>query len=159
MPMLFSHLKLRVIKLEQSLATYEVLTSASEVTSKYIRLAKEHGLTPVELALGFTRDRSFVTSSIIGATSVDQRKSDNMTDKWHVYMTNDGRISLAGLSLAKCEYLANAIIDSFHNARTRSASTVKAIVDEKTGNGEVSNKQGDFLQILLYANNCLTMKN
>ncbi|CAA7398024.1 unnamed protein product [Spirodela intermedia] len=42
-------------------------------------------------------------------------QSDNMTDKWHVYMTKDGRISLAGLSLAKCEYLADAIIDSFHN--------------------------------------------
>lgn len=42
-------------------------------------------------------------------------QSDNMTDKWHVYMTKDGRISLAGLSSAKCEYLADAIIDSFHN--------------------------------------------
>ena len=38
-----------------------------------------------------------------------------MTNKWHVYMTKDGRISLAGLSSAKCEYLADAIIDSFHN--------------------------------------------
>ncbi|KAL9266841.1 Aspartate aminotransferase, chloroplastic-like protein [Drosera capensis] len=43
------------------------------------------------------------------------KKSDNMTDKWHVYMTKDGRISLAGLSAAKCEYLADAIIDSFYN--------------------------------------------
>lgn len=42
-------------------------------------------------------------------------QSDNMTNKWHVYMTKDGRISLAGLSAAKCEYLADAIIDSFHN--------------------------------------------
>ena len=42
-------------------------------------------------------------------------QSDNMTDKWHVYMTKDGRISLAGLSMAKCEYLADAIIDSHHN--------------------------------------------
>jgi len=42
-------------------------------------------------------------------------QSDNMTNKWHVYMTKDGRISLAGLSLAKCEYLADAIIDSYHN--------------------------------------------
>ncbi|KAK9137935.1 hypothetical protein Sjap_008529 [Stephania japonica] len=49
---------------------------AKEVTSKYIQLGEEHGLTPVELALGFTRDRSFVTSSIIGATSVDQLKED-----------------------------------------------------------------------------------
>ncbi|KAK9114752.1 hypothetical protein Syun_021549 [Stephania yunnanensis] len=34
----------------------------------------------------------------------------------------------------------------------RIASTVKAIVDERIGNGEVSNKQGDFLQILISAN-------
>ncbi|XP_039116747.1 LOW QUALITY PROTEIN: protein tas-like [Dioscorea cayenensis subsp. rotundata] len=49
---------------------------AKEVTKLYIELAKKHGLTPVQLALGFTRDRSFVTSSIIGATSVDQLKED-----------------------------------------------------------------------------------
>ncbi|KAK9087285.1 hypothetical protein Syun_029679 [Stephania yunnanensis] len=35
---------------------------------------------------------------------------------------------------------------------TKIASIVKAIVDEKIGNDEVSNKQGDFLQILLFAN-------
>ncbi|XXG78647.1 hypothetical protein AAC387_Pa08g2550 [Persea americana] len=50
--------------------------------------------------------RSFVSRGL---------ESDNMTNKWHVYMTKDGRISLAGLSLAKCEYLVDAIIDSYHN--------------------------------------------
>ncbi|KAJ0966492.1 hypothetical protein J5N97_023409 [Dioscorea zingiberensis] len=49
---------------------------AKEATQLYIELAKKHGLTPVQLALGFTRDRSFVTSSIIGATSMDQLKED-----------------------------------------------------------------------------------
>ncbi|KAH7669821.1 Aldo-keto reductase protein [Dioscorea alata] len=49
---------------------------AKEVTKLYIELAKKHGLTPVQLALGFTRDRSFVTSSIIGATSMEQLKED-----------------------------------------------------------------------------------
>ena len=39
-------------------------------------MAKKHGLTLVELALGFARDRPFMTSSIIGATSVDQLKED-----------------------------------------------------------------------------------
>jgi aryl-alcohol dehydrogenase-like predicted oxidoreductase len=39
-------------------------------------LAKKHGLTPVQLALGFARDRPFMTSSIIGATSVEQLKED-----------------------------------------------------------------------------------
>jgi aspartate/tyrosine/aromatic aminotransferase len=45
------------------------------------------------------------------------KQSDNMTDKWHVYMTKDGRISLAGLNLAKCAFLADAIIDSFYNVQ------------------------------------------
>lgn len=47
-----------------------------EVTIKYLEIAKKHGLTPVQLALGFTRDRPFMTSSIIGATSVEQLKED-----------------------------------------------------------------------------------
>jgi aryl-alcohol dehydrogenase-like predicted oxidoreductase len=47
-----------------------------EATIKYLELAKKHGLTPVQLALGFVRDRPFMASSIIGATSVDQLKED-----------------------------------------------------------------------------------
>ncbi len=39
-------------------------------------MAKKHGLSPVELALGFCRDRFFVTSSIIGATSLEQLKEN-----------------------------------------------------------------------------------
>ena len=38
---------------------------------------------------------------------------ENMTSKWHVYMTRDGRISMAGLNSAKVDYLAEAMIDSF----------------------------------------------
>ena len=47
-----------------------------EATIKYIEVAHKHGLTPVQLALGFARDRPFMTSSIIGATSVEQLKED-----------------------------------------------------------------------------------
>ncbi|KAG1361538.1 protein tas [Cocos nucifera] len=47
-----------------------------EATELYIQLGEKHGLTPVQLALGFVRDRPFTTSSIIGATSVDQLKED-----------------------------------------------------------------------------------
>ncbi|XVF38467.1 hypothetical protein REPUB_Repub20aG0105000 [Reevesia pubescens] len=49
---------------------------AKEATKEYILMAKKHGLTPVQLALGFARDRPFMASSIIGATSVDQLKED-----------------------------------------------------------------------------------
>ncbi|KAK1275979.1 hypothetical protein QJS04_geneDACA003788 [Acorus gramineus] len=63
------------------------------------------------------KDWSFILRQIgmFSYTGLNKAQSDNMTNKWHVYMTKDGRISLAGLSLAKCEYLADAIIDSFHN--------------------------------------------
>ncbi|KAL6911639.1 hypothetical protein ACP4OV_000444 [Aristida adscensionis] len=63
------------------------------------------------------KDWSFILRQIgmFSYTGLNKAQSDNMTDKWHIYMTKDGRISLAGLSLAKCDYLADAIIDSFHN--------------------------------------------
>ncbi|KAK8368231.1 hypothetical protein V6Z12_A01G026800 [Gossypium hirsutum] len=49
---------------------------AKEATMQYIEMAKKHRLSPVQLALGFVRDRPFMTSSIIGATSVEQLKED-----------------------------------------------------------------------------------
>ncbi|KAJ7523369.1 hypothetical protein O6H91_18G049000 [Diphasiastrum complanatum] len=65
------------------------------------------------------KDWSFILKQIgmFSFTGLNKNQSDNMTDKWHVYMTKDGRISLAGLSLAKCEYLADAIIDSYYNVK------------------------------------------
>ncbi|XP_015085166.1 aspartate aminotransferase, chloroplastic [Solanum pennellii] len=60
---------------------------------------------------------SFILKQIgmFSFTGLDRAQSENMANKWHVYMTKDGRISLAGLSAAKCEYLADAIIDSYYN--------------------------------------------
>lgn len=49
---------------------------AKEAIGKYVEVAKKHGLSPVELALGFCRDQWFVTSSIIGATSLEQLKEN-----------------------------------------------------------------------------------
>jgi aspartate aminotransferase len=65
------------------------------------------------------KDWSFVLKQIgmFSFTGLNKAQSDNMTDKWHVYMTKDGRISLAGLNLAKCAYLADAIIDSYYNVQ------------------------------------------
>lgn len=45
-------------------------------------------------------------------TGLTKAQVENMANKWHVYMTLDGRISMAGLSGAKCGYLAEAIKDS-----------------------------------------------
>ena len=47
--------------------------------------------------------------------SAAQEQCKVMTDKHHVYMTSDGRISLAGLPSSKAEYLAKAIDDCVRN--------------------------------------------
>ena len=45
-------------------------------TSRYVALAKEHGLTPAQFALSFVNSRPFVTSNLIGATSMAQLKEN-----------------------------------------------------------------------------------
>lgn len=45
---------------------------AVEATSRYVALAKKNGITPVQLALAFIENQPFVTSTIIGATTMDQ---------------------------------------------------------------------------------------
>ncbi|MGM1056330.1 MAG: aldo/keto reductase [Bacteroidota bacterium] len=45
---------------------------AVEATERYVALAKKYGITPVQLALGFIDSQPFVTSTIIGATTMDQ---------------------------------------------------------------------------------------
>jgi len=45
---------------------------AVKLTSAYADLAKKHGLSLVQLSLAFVNQRSFVTSNIIGATSMAQ---------------------------------------------------------------------------------------
>lgn len=42
----------------------------------YVALAAEHGLDPAQMALAFCLSRSFTTSVIIGATSLDQLATD-----------------------------------------------------------------------------------
>ncbi|UPR03400.1 aspartate aminotransferase [Chloropicon primus] len=65
-----------------------------------------------------SRSWDFITEQIgmFSYTGMTPAQVENMTNKHHVYMTKDGRISLAGLSSGKVEYLANAIVDSFNNA-------------------------------------------
>lgn len=48
-------------------------------------------------------------------TGLTKKQVLNMTNKWHVYMTADGRISMAGLSAARSMHLAKAIDDSVRN--------------------------------------------
>jgi len=49
---------------------------AEEAIKRYIGLAREAGLDPAQMALAFVNSRSFVTANIIGATSMEQLKTD-----------------------------------------------------------------------------------
>ena len=42
----------------------------------YVDLARKHGLDPAQMALAFVAAQPFVTSTIIGATSLAQLKTD-----------------------------------------------------------------------------------
>jgi aryl-alcohol dehydrogenase-like predicted oxidoreductase len=47
-----------------------------EAIDAYLALAREAGLDPAQLALAFVTSRPFVTSNIIGATTMEQLKTD-----------------------------------------------------------------------------------
>jgi aryl-alcohol dehydrogenase-like predicted oxidoreductase len=44
--------------------------------STYVALARRHGLDPAQMAIAFAVSRPFVTSTIIGATTLDQLETD-----------------------------------------------------------------------------------
>ena len=45
-------------------------------------------------------------------TGLTPRQCQRMTDKWHIYLPLNGRISMAGLSFASVGYMAEAIKDT-----------------------------------------------
>jgi aryl-alcohol dehydrogenase-like predicted oxidoreductase len=47
-----------------------------EAIGRYVALAREHGLDPAQMALAFVHRQPFVTSTIIGATKMEQLKAD-----------------------------------------------------------------------------------
>ncbi|MBC8749355.1 MULTISPECIES: NADP(H)-dependent aldo-keto reductase [Paraburkholderia] len=49
---------------------------AVQATTRYVELAKRDGLSPAQFALAFVNSRPFVTSNLIGATSLEQLKEN-----------------------------------------------------------------------------------
>jgi aryl-alcohol dehydrogenase-like predicted oxidoreductase len=49
---------------------------AERTTRAYVELAREHGADPAQMALAWVTSRPFVTSNIIGATSLEQLEGD-----------------------------------------------------------------------------------
>ena len=50
--------------------------TAEAAIRKYVALAREFGLDPAQMALAFVNSRPFLASNIIGATSMEQLKTD-----------------------------------------------------------------------------------
>ena len=49
---------------------------AESATKAYVALARKHGIDPAQMALAYVSSRPFVTSNIIGATTMDQLRSN-----------------------------------------------------------------------------------
>ena len=49
-----------------------ITEQSTAATDAYVDVAQKHGLDPSQMALAFCRQRSFVTSTIIGATNLEQ---------------------------------------------------------------------------------------
>ncbi|MEZ4855115.1 MAG: aldo/keto reductase [Gelidibacter sp.] len=50
--------------------------SCTEATKRYLKIAEDHNISLAQMALAFVTQQSFVTSTIIGATSMEQLKEN-----------------------------------------------------------------------------------
>ena len=66
------------IKLFPQFARYNS-AQCTDATRLYQEIAHQHGLTLTELALAFVEEQAFVTSTIIGATTIEQLKENIAT--------------------------------------------------------------------------------
>lgn len=64
-------------------------------TQKYVELAHQHGLDPGQMALAFVNSRPFISSTLIGATSMQQLKTD--IDSVEVNLSEEVLKGIAGI--------------------------------------------------------------
>lgn len=62
---------------------------------------------------GSTRDWSHITNQIgmFCYSGLTAEQVNKLKEKWHIYMTSNGRISMAGVTSSRVAYLAKAIHD------------------------------------------------
>ncbi|WP_319380695.1 NADP(H)-dependent aldo-keto reductase [Thiomicrorhabdus sp.] len=60
---------------------------ADAATRAYVELARQHGLSPVQMALSYVNSRPFVTANIIGATTREQLREN--IDSIHVVLNDE----------------------------------------------------------------------
>ena len=62
-------------------------TAALAATEQYVALARRHRLDPAQMALAFVNSRAFLTSTLIGATSMEQLRSN--IDSIHLQLPDE----------------------------------------------------------------------
>jgi aryl-alcohol dehydrogenase-like predicted oxidoreductase len=71
--------------------------AASTATAAYVNLAQRHGLDPAQLALAYVNSRPFLTSNIIGATNLEQLKTN--LSSVHIELSKEVLAEIEGIHL------------------------------------------------------------
>lgn len=70
---------------------------AQNAIKRYVELARDNGLDPATLAIAFCNSKNFITSTIIGATKIDQLKTD--IDAGEVTLSDEIRTEIEKIHL------------------------------------------------------------
>jgi aryl-alcohol dehydrogenase-like predicted oxidoreductase len=65
---------------------------ANQAVAAYVEVAGRHGLDPAQMALAFVRQQPFVASTLLGATTMEQLKSN--IDSQHLELSDEVREAL-----------------------------------------------------------------
>ncbi len=89
---------------------YRLWTSELKVMSERIANMRIQLVNALASA-GSIRDWSHITKQIgmFGYTGLDSNQVNRMINQYHIYLTQDGRISIPGLTSGNIDYVANAI--------------------------------------------------
>lgn len=71
---------------------------AEEAIRRYVAIADDHGLSPAQMALAFVNTRPFVTSNIIGATTMTQLKEN--VDSIHLSLSDEVLLAIESVHRA-----------------------------------------------------------
>ncbi|PUW65900.1 aldo/keto reductase, partial [Cronobacter sakazakii] len=60
---------------------------SQKAVAAYVDVAKRHGLDPAQMALAFVRQQPFVASTLLGATTMEQLKTN--VESLHLTLSED----------------------------------------------------------------------
>ena len=76
-------------------------------------IAMRSALQEAIIAAGSTKDWAHVTSQIgmFCYSGLNKEQDERLMNEYHIYITKDGRISMAGITTSNVKYVADAIHD------------------------------------------------